>query len=187
MHRERRTQRQHEIGPQRRTARPFEILLAQRLTEADRRRFERPAAGTGRRTSRLPEAFEMRSGVARLVTRLALDHEIGPVQLDEQLRRRAGAAMETIDVLRHHGQNLVRPLERDDRRVKRIGTGALINLPCLQLEVPVLDPRRLGRQELVVVHRTPSRPHAARSAKVRYPASSRHAGAGDDQDPSRLA
>jgi hypothetical protein len=53
-------------------------------------------------------------GLAGLVARLTLDDEIGPVQLDEQLRRRAGAAMETVDVLRHHGQHLVRPLERDD-------------------------------------------------------------------------
>jgi hypothetical protein len=48
------------------------------------------------------------------VTRLTLDKEIGAVHFDEHIGRRAGAAMEPIDVLRDDREHLAGAFERRD-------------------------------------------------------------------------
>ena len=107
------------------------------------------------------------------------------MQLHEQLGRRAGAPMQPVDVLRDDGDDFSGALERDDRVVQGVRLSALIDVPRLELVVPVLDPRLLGCEELVVVHRTPPRPHAAGPAEVGDAARRRHAGAGEDQNATR--
>ena len=84
----------------------------------------------------------MRRRIARGVARLTFDKAIRAVQLDEQIRRRAGTTMETIDVLRHDRDDLPRALERHDGMVHGVRLRVLIDLPRFQLEVPVLDSRR---------------------------------------------
>ncbi len=120
-------------------------------------------------------------GIAGLVARLTLDDEIGPVQLDEQLRRRAGAAMETVDVLRHDSEELARLLERDHRLVHGVRPCVLIDLPAFQFEVPVFGSRGLGGEELVVVHGSAPRPHATGPSEVGNAAGGRHTRTGNDQ------
>jgi len=107
------------------------------------------------------------------------------VQLDEPLGRRARAAMQPVDVLRDDGDDFSCALERDDRVVQGVRLRTLIDVPRLELVVPVLDACFLGCEELVVVHRTPPRPDAAGPAEVGDAARRRHAGAGKDEDPLR--
>ncbi len=115
-----------------------------------------------------------RSKVRRRITRgvaaLALDQKIRAVQLDEQLWRRPGTAMQAVDILRDDREHLPGALERHDGDVKGVGPRALIDRPRFQLVVPVLGARGFRREKLVVVDGTPACPDAPRSAKVGNPA-----------------
>src|SRR5213593_3874824 len=93
--------------------------------------------------------------------------------------------MEPIDVLRHDGYDFARPLERHDSVVDRVWLRVPIDLPALELEVPVLDSRRFRREKLVVVHRAPPRPHAARAAEIGNPAGGRYTRPREDEDAMR--
>ena len=76
-------------------------------------------------------------------------------------------------------------LERDHRVVGGVRPRLLIEVPCLELVVPVLDAGRLGGEELVVVNRTPPGPDAARSAEIGDAARRRNAGPGEDEHAPR--
>ena len=76
------------------------------------------------------------------------------MHLDEHVRRRAGTAMEAIDVLGDDGDDLARAFERDDGVVHGVRLRVLIDLPGLQLVVP--GPRH-------VPLRTRGTPHTAQA------------------------
>src|SRR5262245_34169688 len=125
--RQRRAECEDQVGLDRGRRGPFEIRRSQRLAEADRCRLQDAAAGAARWPPRGLETNEMRPRLARGVTGLALHEKVGAMQFDEQLRRRACAAMKTVDVLRHDGEDLARLLERDHRFVHGVGPRALID------------------------------------------------------------
>src|SRR5439155_6648318 len=69
--------------------------------------------------------------------------------------------------------------------VRGIRPRLLVDVPRLELVVPVLDARRFRREKLVVVHGTPPRPHAVRPAEIGDAARRRDAGARKDEDALR--
>jgi len=109
------------------------------------------------------------------------------VQFHEPLRRGPGAAVKTVDVLRHHGERRARAFERHHRVMNRVRLRTLIDLPGLELVVPVLDARGFRGHEVVVVDRAAARPDAVRAAEIGNAARRRHASPGEDQNPVRRA
>src|SRR5436190_13919401 len=93
--------------------------------------------------------------------------------------------MQAVDILCDDRDHLPCGLELHDRVVNRVRLGTGMNLPRLQLVVPVFDARRLRCEELLVEHRTPSFPHAVRPAKIGNAAGRRHTGAGEYEDAPR--
>src|SRR5947207_4203331 len=93
--------------------------------------------------------------------------------------------MQAVNVLRDDGNELPRALERDDGGMNRIRASVLIGAPALQLEIPILDPRALRGQELVVVHRTAARPDTVRTSEIWNAAGRRYTGPGEDHDAPR--
>ena len=112
-----------------------------RATPRDRHRALGPAH---EQLARAGERLEMRRRIGQFVATLALDEQIRPVNFDQPLGRRAGAAMEAVDILRHDRRDFPRAFERHDRVMNGIGLRALIHGAALELEVPVLDARRFG-------------------------------------------
>ena len=64
---------------------------------------------------------------------MTFDKEIGAVHLDEHIGRRAGTAMEFIDVLGDDREDLAGAFERRDGVMSRVRSRVLIDLPGFEL------------------------------------------------------
>jgi hypothetical protein len=118
---------------------------------------------------------------------LALDQEIGPVELDQTIRVYPGKRVKSVNVLRHDQENLAGFFQSNDGVVRGIRLRCAKAIPPLQLVIPVFDARRFRRHEILEVNRLAPSPDALRSAEIRDPARSRNARARKDQGLSRSA
>jgi hypothetical protein len=118
----------------------------------------------------LAKKLEVRLGIGPRLTVHALDQQICAVQFDEPVCRRPGDRMQPIDVLRHDHQNLARFLQRRDRVMNRVRPRIPKSIPTLQLVIPVFDPRRFRRKEILEVNRLSAFPDPLRPTKIRNPA-----------------
>ncbi len=61
------------------------------------------------------------------------------------------------------------------------------SVPALELVIPMFDPSRLRRHEVLEINRLAPCPHPLRPAEVRIPLARRYPGTGEDERPSRRA
>ena len=94
--------------------------------------------------------------------------------------------MQPVDVLRDDRDNFPRPFERDDCVVQGVRPRALINVPALQLVVPVVD-APAPTPKLQRTHRAAPSPDTPRPPEVRDAARGGDPGAAEHQDALRSA
>ena len=123
----------------------------------------------------------MRLGVVSPTAALAFDKCIRAVQLYESLSARAGEAMQTVDILRDDAAKFTCAFESGDRVMHTVRLRVAERVTSLELVIPVLDPRRFGRHEILEVNRLASRPDALWPTEVWNSAAGGNAGAGEDQ------
>jgi hypothetical protein len=73
--------------------------------------------------------------------------------------------------------------ELDNGLVSGVRLGSAKSRPAFQLVVPVLEARRLGAHEVLIIDRLPPRPDPAGSPEVWDAAAGRKAGSSEDEDP----
>jgi hypothetical protein len=135
------------------------------LTERDGGGLE-PAAAVLARRNILP-GLEPRQHRSDRHAHLATEtdrFEIGAVQL--QHATAAGPLVKPVDVLRDHREQATRGLELRQRPVGGIGLGRQHGGNGGSLVAPVLAPRLVAGEELLVLDRSKALPHPARAAEV---------------------
>jgi hypothetical protein len=180
-----RSKRYDKVGLERRFFRPCQDVRIETLPEADRRRFQESAATADRRPTMLPKELKMRFGIRSRLTPLAFDQEICSVQFNQPVNARSSAGVQPIDVLRNHCDDLPGCFQFRDGTMSLVRLGIPKPVPPLQFVIPMLDPRRFRRHEILEVYRLPPRPDSLRSPEIRDPAAGRNAGAGEDQRLAR--
>src|SRR5205085_7657154 len=89
IYRQRRTERNDQIGLHGRLLRALESLWLETLAETDRRRFQEPSAFTERRFAIAPEKLEVASRIAAVFAAHAFDQQVRAVQFHQPLCARA--------------------------------------------------------------------------------------------------
>ena len=107
------------------------------------------------------------------------------MQFHQPLCARAGERVQSIDILRHHHQDLARFFQRDDRVMNSVRPRISKPIPTFQLVIPMLDPRRFRSEKILEVNRLPFFPDTLRPAKIRDAAAGRNPSAGEDERFSR--
>ena len=190
-HLQRRADGDQQIGLGGDRHRAVDDLGHQRLAERDRVALQDAAAALGSAGSASPA--RTRASASSIGARRPhcqhITRRIVPWTSTIELRRRAGALVQLVDVLRHERVQLAAPLERDERAVAGVRLGA----PGRRVEARAPGrPPHLGFGEVVLdrrllLGRRVLRPHAARPAEVGDAGLGRDAGAGEDDDaPGRV-
>src|SRR5262249_9397610 len=101
----------------------------------------------------------------------ATDLECGAVDLDDGVSRRAGALMQTVDVLRDEPAEPAAAFERGEDAMRRVRLSVAQRGIQLVSHLPVEPPRLSARAEAVEgeLGRVVAAPDAARAPKIRDP------------------
>ena len=125
--------------------------------------------------------FEMLFWIFAFSTALTFHQRVRAVQFHEKIAACARKAVQPVDVLRDHAAKLPGALQADNGVMHRIRFCIAKGISSFELVIPMLDPRRFRRHEILEVHWLPRFPDPLWSAKIGDAAAGGNTGASKDE------
>src|ERR1044071_5099430 len=138
---------------------PSHRLCGQFLPERNICRFEETTAAVASWGSEIFRQVFVHGGRLKALTASEARHKpVRPVELNQLLVGNTRDPMKPVDVLRDHAEKLPACLKIANGEMSTVRPGGLVQFVGFFFELPVADPRRFARHELVEVYRLVPRP-----------------------------